>query len=268
VNLRRRITAAAKRLRGDRRHLKVARRLHKHFREEAEREEKGLLAAQKRGDQGAADRHERRRLRAHHKALYWKREIRETQRKIKHLSKLEHELEADLRKLEKHVHFEGENKVRGGTIPQRLKAAQARAMLNFRKREQPGYYSMSGAVRDYLHALWHYALGRIWDCSTYVDGTYVVCGLTPPSGPHTLTEGGWTETQLAHGRRVREAEARDGDLVIYLKSPGDREGHHVEEIYDHSRKLTSGHGDEAINLANGGDYDLFGDGLYEIRTYH
>lgn len=250
--------------------LQKARRRHKKFRERAEANHAAQVTAQEKGETLKADRCAQRALRSHHKAIYWKGKIRQQTARINHLERSEKELEAELAKWKKEhgIYFEGENKVRGGTIPQRLKAAQARAMLNYKRGDQPGYYSMTGGIRDYLHGLFHYAFGRIWDCSTYGDAIYICCGLVPPSGPETLTRGGFTETQLAHGRKVSEDKARDGDAVIFLRFPGDTVGHHMEDIYDHEEKVMSGHGDAAIDLSGGGSYDLFGDGLFEIRTYH
>ena len=81
---------------------------------------------------------------SHVKAVYWKGRVRRDADAIDALEALEDKLEADLAKwIKEHgVTFEGHNKVIGGTAPQRSKAAQARAMLNYRNGDQPGYYSM------------------------------------------------------------------------------------------------------------------------------
>lgn len=249
--------------------LAKSRRRHKVWREHAEKLDAKAVKARNSGHLVRAITLEHRAARAHLKALYWKTRVRRDKDAIKALKQHEAGLAAEEAKwIKEHgVVFEGHNKVRGGTDRQRIKAALGRAMLNYRNHDQPGYYSMTGGVRDYLHALYHYAMGRIWDCSTFGDGIYIVCGLTPPSGPDTLRVGGFTETQLEHGHKVTEAEARNGDAVIYLRYPGDVVGHHMELIWDHEEKVTCGHGDEAIDLAGDGSYDHFGDGLFEIRSY-
>ena len=89
-------------------------------------------------------------------------------------------------------------------------------------------------------------------------------GLESPSG-NEYRLGGFTGTELANGHKVSRGEARSGDLVIYLRYPGDRTGSHVEVLDDPVAGTTIGHGDAAINR---GRIDLFGNGLYEIRTYH
>jgi hypothetical protein len=271
AKLRERLAAILEKLSTNEAVLAKCRRRHRKFRERAEHNHAEQVKAQEAGDADKALRCKVRAERAHHKAVYWKGRIRQQTARVNHLEHDQAEVEAEITKWKKEhgVYFEGRNKVLGGTAPQRLKAAQARAMLNYQRGKQPGYYSQEGAARAYDHGLYGYPYGHIWDCSTYADSMYYVCGLDSPSGPSGFTAGGYTGTEMANGRVVHdESKARPGDLVIFLRFPGDSIGHHVEVIYDPEKKLTSGHGDSAIDLAGGGSYDLFGDGLYVIRTYH
>jgi len=125
------------------------------------------------------------------------------------------------------------------------------------------YYSMEGGPRDYTHILYHYPQGRIYDCSTYADGTCYVTGDPSPSGPNGFTAGGYTGTELEFCHKVT-GEVKCGDLVVYLRYSGDTVGHHVERVLDPKGKTTTGHGDSAINIGCNGSWDLFGDGLYVI----
>jgi len=166
------------------------------------------------------------------------------------------------------------HKITGGTARQRLRLAIHTAAHNCAVGLQRNYYSETGGVRDYLHVLADYALGRIWDCSTFGDGVYLVCDLEAPSGPNTLTAGGYTGTQGEHGKRVSRAQAKTGDLVLYGPAPH----HHVELVDDPKAETTIGHGSPPIDA---GVFDLFGGGScatvdgpgpqsladYEIRSY-
>lgn len=258
--------------------LGKARRRHKKFRLRAEAEHARQLALQEDAqkflvfgpgenqDKGEAllkkaNRCKHRAERSHDKSVFWKGRIKQQVGRVHHLEKSLGEREAELRQWKKEhgVQIHG-SKVTGGTARQRLKAALLRAMVNYRTGKLAGYYSQSGGVRDYLHAIYHYALGRIWDCSTFADGVYLCCGLPAPSGPNTLTAGGWTGPEGEHGKRVSESEAQVGDLVLYGPAPH----HHVELVLDPKRKTTVGHGSPPIDE---GVFDLFGDGDYEIRSY-
>lgn len=242
--------------------LKKSRRLHKHFRVLAEQESDRGKAAEAAGRPAKAARHHRRAAARQRKSVYWKGRVKKDVAAIhnldERLKKREDELAAYVKA--HGVQFEGENKVRGGTPHQRLRAAILKAAANYRAGTQPGYYSMSGGARDYDHAINHYPGGRIWDCSTFADGIYLCCGLEAPSGPNTRTAGGWTGTEGEHGRRVSESAAKPGDLVLYGPAPH----HHVEVVLDPESKTTIGHGSPPIDP---GVFDLFGDDDYEIRTY-
>lgn len=254
------------RLTGRRTDLAKARRRAKVWREHAEKQHKKQIRYENQGHPRRAELFKRRAKRSHLKAIYWKGQVRRHQGAIEKLEQIESSLEKDLSEwIKEHgVRFEGENRVRGGTYEQRSKAAQARAMLNYRKGKQPGYYSIEGGARDYAHTLYHYPHRRIWDCSTYADGTKFVAGDPSPSGPDGFRVGGFTGTELEHCKHVPHGEEKIGDLVVYLRFPGDTVGYHVEVIYDVDHKLTSGHGDEAINIGCRGSWDLFGDGQYVI----
>ncbi|MBN8867522.1 MAG: hypothetical protein J0H98_08205 [Solirubrobacterales bacterium] len=195
------------------------------------------------------------------KSQWWVGQIKMRIRKIEHLEKsvAEKQAEAEAWRKKHKVKVDG-NKVTGGTRRQRLKVAQKTAVANCASGKQNNYYSMHGGPRDYQHTLEGYAYGRIWDCSTYGDGLYLVCGLEAPSGPNTPTAGGYTGTQGANGRIVKEADAKCGDLVLYGPYPH----HHVEIVDDPDRKTTTGHGSAPIDA---GIFDLFGDGDYVIRRY-
>lgn len=246
--------------------LEKARRRYKKFRSLAEREHDRQAAAEKLGHTEVAERAERRWKSRHVKAIYWRGVIKRELAKVHNLEGKISDREGELRKWEKEhgVFMEGENKVRGGNPEQRLRYAIHRAALNYRLGKQPGYYSMTGAERKYAHGLKGYPYGHIWDCSTFADAMYFVCGLPSPSGHGAYHTGGFTGTELANGHRVSEGEARSGDLVIYLRFPGDTVGHHVEVVDDASKKTTIGHGDAAINAST---FNMFGDGLYVIHRY-
>lgn len=242
--------------------LAKSRRLAKHFRELAEKESDRGNAATAAGRPAKAARHHRRAEARQDKAIYWKGRIKKDLAAVENLEarmdKREGELDAWMKT--HGVRFEGENKVVGGTPHQRLRAGALRAYRNWREGSQPGYYSQTGGVRDYLHALWHYAAGRIWDCSTFADGLYICCGLEAPSGPNTLEVGGFTGTQGEHGKVIPESQAKSGDLVLYGAFPH----HHVEVVLDPEEKTTIGHGSAPIDP---GVFDLFGDGDFIIRRY-
>lgn len=256
--------------------LARARRRHHHFVELAQKETALGKAAADYNETAKADRHFGRAKARQRKAVHYKGAIKEDLHAIHNLGEREDDRQAELATwMKEHgVQFEGENRVVGGTPRQRLHAAATKTMSNYRAGTQPGYYSQEGGARDYDHAINHYASGRVWDCSTYLDGEYLCCGLEAPSGPDTRTTGGWTGPQGEHGTRVSKADAKPGDLVLYGPAPH----HHVEEVYEPEHEVTSGHGDEAINL---GVYDLFGGGScatvggpgpqslsdYEIRSY-
>jgi hypothetical protein len=271
------LTAVEDKLGLNERLLKKARRRHKTFRVRAEVEHKAQIEHQEHatrlraeGGQNAAEasiverkaaRCQHRAERSHNKSVYWKGRIKQQVARVHHLERSEAEIKAELRKWKKEhgVLIHG-SKVMGGTARQRLKAALLRAMLNYRNGSLAGYYSQTGGPRDYLHAIYHYALERIWDCSTFADGVYLCCGLEAPSGPNTLTAGGFTGTEGEHGKRVPESQAQVGDLVLYGPVPH----HHVEVVLDPARKTTVGHGSPPIDE---GVFDLFGDDDYEIRSY-
>lgn len=263
-SLRERLRQLADRLTGQRADLAKSRRRYKVFREKAEGLEHRADQAKTKGHSLLAASLNHRAQRAFAKSRYWKERIRRDKKAITKLEKIEDGLEDELRELEKHVHFEGPNKIRGGNYGQRSKAAQARAMLNYRNGTATAgdaYYSMEGGPRDYSHILFHYPSGRVYDCSTYGDGTKYVTGDPSPSGPQGFSAGGYTGTELANCKRVH-GDIKVGDLIVYLRYTGDTIGHHVEVVYDPERKRTSGHGDAAINIGADGDYDIFGDGLW------
>lgn len=256
----------ADRLTGRRADLAKSRRRHRVWREHAEKQHEKQIRAENQGRPRRAAYFKRKAKRSHVKAVYWNGRVRRDDAAIAELEAIEDRLEAELQILIKQhkIRFIGHNKIRGGTAPQRSKAAQAAAMRNYRNGTQPGYYSMEGGARDYAHILYHYPPSRIFDCSTYADGTKYVTGDPSPSGPDGFTAGGFTGTELEHCERIAEGTERVGDLVVYLRHPGDTVGHHVEVVYDPERKRTSGHGDEAINIGCNGSYDLFGDSLYVL----
>lgn len=242
--------------------LAKSRRRAKHFRELAEKEHASQLRAEANGRPRRALRHRRRAEARQAKAIYWKGRVKTDLAAITNLNERVEKRTAELTEWMKDhgVAFEGENKVVGGTPHQRLEAAILRAAANYRAGTQPGYYSMEGGARDYDHAINHYPAGRIWDCSTFADGIYICCGLEAPSGPNTLTAGGWTGTEGEHGDRINEEAAQPGDLVLYGGFPH----HHVEVVLDPKEKTTIGHGSPPVDP---GVFDLFGDGDYIIRRY-
>lgn len=280
--LKARLAKLAERLQSNEALLKKARRRHKKFRERAEHAHAAQIEHQESADltrkkakgniyykglddlwTAKANRAKRRAERAHNKAIYWKGKIKLYLGKIHHLEKSVEELETDLARWKKEhgVYFEGHNKVRGGTPAQRKRAAIHKARLNYQNGNQPGYYSQEGAARAYGYALYHYPYGHIWDCSTFADAIHYACGLESPSGSEYKL-GGYTGTELANAQKVACNDVRSGDLCVYLRYPGDTDGHHVEVVDDPAKETTIGHGDSAINS---GVFNLFGDDLYEFR---
>jgi hypothetical protein len=266
--LRAAIRRIADRLSGRKADLAKSRRRHKLWREHAEELDRKALRRKNHGHAVLAAALELRAKRAHVKAVYWKGRVRRDDDSIEKLEGIESNLEKELNDwIKEHgVQFLGENKARGGTYEQRSKAVQGRAMLNYRNGDATtgsAYYSMEGGPRDYAHILYHYPPGRVYDCSTYADGTKYVTGDPSPSGPDGFRVGGYTGTELQFCKKVI-GEVKIGDLVVYLRYPGDTIGHHVEVVYDPKKKQTSGHGDAAINIGCNGSWDIFGDGLYVI----
>jgi hypothetical protein len=239
-----------------------SRRRAKHFRALAEAEHAAQLRAEANGRPRRAARHRRRAEARQAKAIYWKGRVKADLAATTDLQeRLDKRLaEADKWAAANKVHFEGENKVVGGSKRKRLRAALHRAASNYRAGTQPGYYSQEGAARAYSHGLYHYPGGHIWDCSTFGDGIYLCAGVEAPSGPNTRVNGGWTGTMGEHGREIPESQADTGDLVLYGPFPH----HHVEVVDDASAKTTIGHGSPPIDP---GVFDLFGDGDYIIRRY-
>jgi hypothetical protein len=265
TKLRERLQRIADRLTGRKADLAKSRRRHKVWREHAEKLDKRALRRKNKGHPLRAAALERRAKRAHIKAIYWKGRVRRDDGAVSKLEALEKNLEAELAQwIKDHgVTFEGDNKVRGGTYEQRSHAAQVRAMSNYNHGWQPGYYSMEGGPRDYVHGLYHYAPGRIWDCSTYNDALDCCTGDPSPSGPDGYTAGGYTATILENCKKVTGL-VKIGDSVVYLRYAGDTTGHHVEKVFNPKLKQTTGHGDAAINIGCNGSWDLFGDELYTI----
>jgi len=263
--LRQRLQRLADRLTGRKADLAKSRRRHKVWREHAETQHKKQIRAERHGHALRAAALKRRAERSHVKAIYWKGRVRRDSSAIETLEKIEAKMERELADwIKEHgARLVSHNRIQGGTYEERPYLAQSTAMLNYRNGDQPGYYSMEGGPRDYAHTLYHYAPGRVWDCSTYADGTCYVTGDPSPSGPNGYTAGGYTGTELEHCKKVK-GSVQIGDLVIYLRFPGDTVGHHVEKVFDPKRKLTSGHGDSAINIGCNGSWDLFGDLLYVI----
>ncbi|HEY5332025.1 MAG TPA: hypothetical protein VIJ21_00645 [Solirubrobacterales bacterium] len=258
----------ADRITGRKADLAKSRRRHKVWREHAEELEAKALRAKNHGHARRAAALERRADRAHVKAGYWKGRVRRDDEAVPKLEALEGKLEKELAAwIKEHgVTFEGHNKVRGGTYEQRAHAVQVKAMANFNAGTAtvgPAYYSMEGGPRDYAHAIYRYPQGRIYDCSTYADGTCFVTGDPSPSGPEGFTAGGYTETELAHSHKVT-GKVKCGDLVVYLRYSGDIVGHHVERVLNPEAKTSTGHGDSAINIGCNGSWDLFGDGLFVV----
>lgn len=266
--IRDRLRRIADRLTGRRADLAKSRRRHKVWREKGEELDAKALRAKGNGHARRAERIGVRAKRAHVKAVYWKGRVRRDDEAVDVLVGIETRLERELDEwIKTHgVQFIGHNKIRGGTYEQRAHAVQVKAMANYNAGTATAgsaYYSMEGGPRDYAHIIYHYPPGRVYDCSTYADGTCYVTGDPSPSGPTGFTAGGFTGTELEHSRRVT-GKVKCGDLVVYLRFSGDTVGHHVERVLDPDAKTTTGHGDAAINIGCNGSWDLFGDGLWVI----
>lgn len=255
------------RLTGRKADLAKSRRRHKVWREHYEKQERKAARLKSNGHLRRAEAVERRAKRSHAKALYWKERVRRDDKAIHKLEAIEGRLEKEVNEwLKTHgAQLIGHNKIRGGDYEERSFLAQSTAMINYRNGTATAgsaYYSMEGGARDYSHILYHYPSGRVYDCSTYADGTKFVTGDPSPSGPHGFTLGGWTGTELENCKRISESDLKIGDLVVYIRFHGDTAGHHVEVVYNVEKRQTSGHGDAAINIGCNGSWDLFGDGLY------
>lgn len=230
------------------------------FRALTQREHDRHLKAEAAGHVARAERFRKRAESRARKRVYWTGRVKQDIGAIEHLQERIDARQAELTAwMKEHgVVFTGPNKVEGGAPHQRLRAAALKAAANYRAGTQPGYYSMSGGPRDYAHTLKNYPSGRIWDCSTFFDGCYFVCGLPSPSGEHGFTVGGWTGTEGEHGKVVALADAKPGAAVLYGPWPH----HHVEFLIDPG--LTIGHGSAPIDP---GVPDLFGDGDFIVREY-
>jgi cell wall-associated NlpC family hydrolase len=244
--------------------LEKARRRYKKYGTLAKKEHKRWETANKFGNIRTAARAKRRWESRNKRAIYWRGVIKRELAAEKNLELDIVTREAQLKEWEKKhgVFMEGDNKVRGGNREQRLRYAIHRAALNYQHGTQPGYYSQEGAERKYSHGLKGYPYGHIWDCSTFADAMYFVCGYESPSGKGAYRTGGFTGTEVEHGTKISPSEAHSGDLVIYYYSDG--ETHHVEVVDDGPKETTIGHGDPAINASV---FNMFGDGLYEVRRY-
>lgn len=269
--------ALQSRLRGQQSALRHAQKKHRTWRLRAEaahdrevelREqmEKTNNATKRLELEAAKARTHRRWERRSRRSLYWKGRIGRQHKRINHLEDSIAKIQrAELKwKREHGVYWEGENKVRGGTPAQCKVAAANRARRNYLERRQPGYYSMSGGSRDYAHACHGYPYGRIWDCSTACDGWHYVAGIESPSG-HEYRLEGFTGTELSESQHIPRGSERAGDLVVFLRYPGDGTGHHVEMLLHEAPVpggwVTMGHGDSAIDHSVA---DAFGDGLYQF----
>lgn len=266
--IRARLQRIADRLTGRRADLAKSRRRHKVWREHAEALDAKAAKRNNAGHFRLGAALERRAAKAHAKARYWKERVRRDDKAIDKLKATEKKLDRELREWLKHVHIEGPNRIRGGTFEQRAHVVQVTAMRNYRNGTStigPSYYSMEGGPRAHARICFHYPQGRIYDCSTYNDGQKKVTGDPSPSGPGAFERHeGWTGSELANCKVISQSEAKCGDQVVYLRFHGDTSGHHVETILDPDEKITSGHGDSAINIGCHGSYDLFGDGLFVV----
>lgn len=239
--------------------LKRARKRYKASRALATKNHAKAIKAQEAGDQDKADRCNHRAYKAHLRAQYWLGKVKVCVQRKEGLETHEHAIETELAKWKKeHGVVVSGNKVEGGTPRQRLRAALLRAMLNYQRGKQPGYYSQSGAERLYGKMLEGMPYGHIFDCSTFADGIYFCCGLKDPSD--TDYHEGYTGTEGAHGKEVPVGMAKTGDLVLYGPFPH----HHVEVVLDPGAKTTCGHGSPPIDK---GVFDLFGDSDYLVRSY-
>jgi hypothetical protein len=162
----------------------------------------------------------------------------------------------------KREHFRAELKKKVGSGPRaELRHAIHTAAANCASGHQNNYYSMTGALPDLAKTLAGMPYGHRFDCSSFATGVYFVCDLPDPNGGnYTPGETMYTGSLGEHGKRVSEAQAKTGDLVLYGPAPH----HHVEVVDDPHAKTTIGHGSPPIDA---GVFDLFGDGDYEIRSY-
>lgn len=264
------LAAVAKSLGLQQQLLKRVQRRYKANRKRAFKAHAQQLAAQKNADKlrgegkaklaAKADKRVRRHshvaYKNHLRAEHYLGAIKRKQQVIHKLETDHAKFAAELKKANK-VTVRG-NKVTGGASRQRLRVALHTAAHNCSTGVQHNYYSQSGLAPLYSHTLKDMPYGHRFDCSSFADGIYYVCGLKDPSG--TDWNGGYTGTEGEHGKEVSASEAQTGDLVLYGSFPH----HHVEVVLDPENKTTCGHGSAPIDM---GVFDLFGDGDYIIRTY-
>lgn len=220
-------------------------------------------AARAKGDTATAARKDKAALRHgsvafknHSRAQHYLGSVKTLTQRIHGLETTHAAIAAKLKKLN-HVQVRG-NKVTGGKPRGQIRVALHTAAGNCAAGKQNNYYSQVGAASDYGHTITGMPYGHRFDCSSFADGIYYVCGLPDPSG--TDYNGGYTGTEGERGREVSPGAAQTGDLILYGSFPH----HHVEVVDDPAVRTTVGHGSGPID---GGIFDLFGDGDFHIRSY-
>jgi cell wall-associated NlpC family hydrolase len=190
----------------------------------------------------------------HSRAQFWLGRVKALTQRINGLEARQAGYLADLKKLE-HVSIEGD-KVSGGSIHERLKAAALASAANCASGHRPNFYSQTGAF-DANHCITGPAYGHRDDCSSWFASAYHSAGASDPNGERFTA--GYTGTLVANGREISRSELKPGDAVIY----GSGAGHHVEMFVGPGDK-TIGHGSAPVDA---GVIDLFGDGDYRFFSY-
>lgn len=258
---------------------KAVRRMRARHREQ-ERAERQAAARRKEADElraegkiAAAERRDHKALRldakaetAKRKAIIWKQRAKRKAQLIHQIDTRRGTLERRLAAMKPHVGKDGkvagaQSKGEGAEWVARYIAAKCASS------SRPNFYSMSGSGFNVQHAILkrdqpHIGQmeGQRSDCSLFVTEVCLAARLPDPNGENWGA--GYTGTLLGqhngwHIVTEGEMRARGWGIIVYLRWPGDTEGHHTEFYV--GGNSTIGHGSAPVDE---GVPDLFGNGLF------
>jgi hypothetical protein len=262
-----------------------ARRRSKKFRERAEANHDLQLVTQDRADKARANGHialaeqlghkakraKHRAEQSHYKAIYWRGRIKVHSQRIHKLTARKDELEAEAAKLEREsgAHIDGQE-AKGGSPKERWLLWWATAVANCANATRRNFYSMSGAWDIRRELVGGPKSNSRSDCSSTVAGGCKGTGLPDINGTNFTS--GWTQTMLEqhNGWKIVSKAAmmiKGWGVVVYLRYPGDKTGHHTEAFTPAlgASEQTSGHGSDPVDHSI---IDLFGDGLYACLIHN
>lgn len=242
---------------------------------QAERIGKEADAARAAGDQAKAERKDRKALRlaakaekAKHEAIVWKQRALRKAQQIHRLDVRRETLEKRLAEMKPHVGKDG--KVAGAkSLGEGFIFVNRYIAAKCASGSRPNFYSMVDAGFNVAHALLKRAqkhigqlLGERSDCSLYGTECCLAARLPDPNGTHWKS--GWTMTALEqhNGWHIVSEDVmrkRGWGIVIYLRWPGDREGHHWANYIGEGGIETMAHGAPPVAPSV---IDAFGDGLF------